>query len=264
VAWGSAHVVAWGSAHVVARDSAHVEARDSAHVVAWGSAHVEARGSAHVVARDSAHVEARDSAHVAAWGSAHVVARDSAHVEARDSAHVEASRYVAVHQQPGHSGQITGGVVIAVPVPTTPAGWCAFRGVTVKDGVAVLYKAVRDDYRSSHGLLYAPGTAPEAPDWDGGEQECGGGLHVCASPLECLEFDPQATRYVACPVALADIRPPRRDDSYHKKVKARRVCGPVVEVDRYGKPLQAAKSSMLPEGNPRPGAMPEEYGEEEA
>ena len=237
----SAHVVAWGSAHVVAWGSAHVEAWGSAHVVAWGSAHVEARGSAHVVARESAHVEAwgsahveaRESAHVVAWGSAHVEAWGSAHVVARESAHVEASQYVAIHQH-SETAQITGGVLIKVPKPTTPLDWCMFYGARIEGEVAILYKGVRDDYRSAHGMLYAPGTMPEAPDWDDGKKECGGGLHFTADPMTGkIQFDPDATRFVACPVALRDIIV-HPNPEYPFKVKARRVAAPIYEVDQYG------------------------------
>ncbi len=198
------------------------------------------RGSAHVVARGSAHVVARGSAHVEARGSAHVEARESAHVEAWGSAHVEATKFVAITKQVDHTGQIAGGVVIAVQRPTTVEDWCAFYGIPVTDGIAVLFKAVRDDYRSSHGLLYSPGTQPEAPDWDGGRDECGGGLHFSFHPSAARDFDQKATRFLACPVALAEIRAPKTGDAHPNKVKARRICGPIVEVDRYGKSIQTA------------------------
>ena len=228
VARESAHVEARGSAHVEARESAHVEARESAHVEARGSAHVVAWGSAHVVAWGSAHVEARESAHVVAWGSAHV--------EARGSAHVVASQYVAVHQH-SEASVVLGGVVIRVKRPTTAVEWCAFYGVPVNaDGHAVLYKAVRDDYRSGHGFLYAPGQVAEAPDWDGGQAECGGGLHFAPHPSLAVGFDAKATKFLACPVALEDMRPPTEDDEYPAKIKARR-CGPVYEVQRDGMPV---------------------------
>ncbi len=220
------------SAHVVAWDSAHVEARGSAHVEAWGSAHVEAWDSAHVEAWGSAHVEARSSAHVDAWGSAHVEAWGSAHVVARDSAHVEASKWTSVRKMLSHTGAIEGGIVIVEPEITTPEDWCAYHGGIVRDGVAILYKAVRDDYRSAHGFLYQVGSTATCDDWDGGEKECGGGLHFCASVGQALSFDDQATRFIACPVALKDMRSPRPDDEYPNKIKASRICGPIMEVER--------------------------------
>ena len=194
-----------------------------------GSAWFNVSGSAHVVARESAHVEAWGSAHVVAWGSAHVVAWESAHVEA--------SRYVAVHQ---HSdvAVVVGGTVIRVPKPTTATEWCAFYGVPINgDGIVVLYKAVRDDYRSRHDFAYQPGTIVQAPDWDGGRAECGGGLHFSPYPAMAREFDDKVTRYIACPVALDDLRPPSEGDQFPAKIKARRVCRPIYEVDRAGKAL---------------------------
>ena len=191
-----------------------------------------ARDSAHVVARGSAHVVARESAHVEAWGSAHV--------EAWESAHVEASQYVAIHRH-SPAAVVIGGTVIEVKRPTTPIEWAAFYGATINGHVLTLYKAVRDDYRSSHGLLYQPGSTVEAPDWDAGGAECGGGLHFSPHPAMALEFDGEATRFLACPVALEDIRAPRQDDAYPHKLKAQRTCGPVYEVDRTGKAIVSPK-----------------------
>jgi hypothetical protein len=116
----------------------------------------------------------------------------------------------------------------------TPVDWCALYGVEVADGVATLYKAVGDDYMSPRGGNYAPGTTVEAPDWDGGRAECGGGLHFSPRPKMALAFNREATRFVACPVALADMRAPCDSDQMPEKCKARRTCGPVYEVDRDG------------------------------
>ena len=159
----------------------------------------------------------------------------SAHVVAMGSAHVVAGQWCSVHKMRGHIGAISGGVVLVQPELATTEDWCAYHGVAVKDGVAVLYKGVRDNYHSAHDCLYAPGSVPISADWDGGDKECGGGLHFCPFPAACFRYDEQATRFVACPVALADMRTPRSDDQYPDKIKARGCCGPVYEVDRYGK-----------------------------
>jgi len=230
-AGGSATVRAWGSATVRAGGSATVHAWNSATVHAWNSATVHAWGSATVHAWNSATVRAWDSATVRAWGSATVHAGGSATVRAGGSA--------VVRSHPGHDGTITGGVVVPVVTPSTAAEWCDRYAVEVIDGVATVYKAVRDDYRSAHGFLYAVGSTPEAPDWDGGAKECGGGLHFSPWPAMALEFDGTATRFLACPVALADMRVPQPTDNSPQKAKARRVCGPIVEVDLNGKPVPA-------------------------
>ena len=239
---GSSHIEARGSSHVEAWESSHVEARGSSHVVAWGSSHVVACGSSHVEARGSSHVEARESSHVEACGSSHIEARGSSHVEAWGSSHVVASAQVAVHK---HDPQavVIGGVVIEVRHPMTTTEWADFYGVTVADGVATLYKGVRADLRSKRGFLYATGATAEAHDWDGGESECGGGLHFSPHPAMTLEFDSEVTRWLACPVALEDMRAPREGDMYPSKIKARRTCGPVYEVDRTGQPLRASSAT---------------------
>ena len=101
--------------------------------------------------------------------------------------------------------------------------------------MATLFKAVRDDFRSAHGFLYAPGTSPKCEDWDA-KPECGRGLHFCAHPIAATEFDDQATRFVACPVKLAEIVV-HKDANYPHKVKAPRVAGLIYEVNRYGEKI---------------------------
>ena len=171
--------------------------------------------------RGDGEFEVSGSATVHAWGSATVHAWGSATV---------------VRPNPGHRGAIQGGIVVPIVGPTTAAEWCDHYAVEVADGMATLYKVVRDDYRSVHGCLYAVGTEPEAPDWDAGVAECGGGLHFSPWPAMALEFDGEATRFLACRVALADMRAPQRSDNYPQKTKARR-CVVVGEVDLNGKPV---------------------------
>jgi hypothetical protein len=210
--------VAWGSSHVEARGSSHVEARDSSHVEAWDSSHVVARGSSHVVA----------------WGSSHVEARGSSHVEARDSSHVEARKYTAVHlysQRATLSGD--GHVIDLTGIDfTDPAQWCEFNGVEVDGGIAYLYKAVGDDWKSDYGASYELGSNPEASDWNT-RRECGGGLHFCAHTQLSLGYKRDATKFVKCGVRLDEMV------CLGDKIKAKRVVVACVEVDRYGRELAA-------------------------
>jgi hypothetical protein len=106
----------------------------------------------------------------------------------------------------------------------------------VADGVATLYKAVDDEFGSYHGASYAPGSTPQAGDWDGGEEECGGGLHFAPRPTFAFPATDDATRFVACPVRVEDIVV-QRHSIYPNKVKARGVCAPVYEVDGDGAPI---------------------------
>jgi hypothetical protein len=211
VAWGSSRVVAWGSSRVVARGSSRVEA--------WESSHVEARESSHVEARGSSRVEAWESSRVVAWGSSHVVAWGSSHVEA--------SPYVAVYLR-SQRVTLSGGHVIDLTAIdlTDPVQWCEFHGVKTGDGIAYLYKAVGDDWRSDYGAEYAPGTTPEATDWNT-VAGCGQGLHFCAHPQLSLTYKRDATKFVRVGVRLDEMVP------LGDKIKARRVVVACVEVDPY-------------------------------
>jgi len=155
---------------------------------------------------------------------------------------VEAGKYVAVSDH-GPRTTITGGVIITIPKPASAEAWCEFHGVEVVDGVATLYKAVGDNYASSHGMAYPPGSTRAAPDWDGGQLECGGGLHFSPRPSAALQFAYGAKRYVGCPVRLDEIVV-HPDGSYPEKVKAPRVVEPgCFECDIDGKPLQPADAA---------------------
>jgi len=203
-------------------------------------------GDVTFIVGDSATVQAWDSATVQAWDSATVHASGSATVHASDSATVRASRFVPV-QVTSDDVKVTGGVLIPIRRAATVEEWCDFHGVDITgegdERQVVLFKIVRDDFRSSHGADYTPGTIPSAADWDGGDAECGGGgLHFSPRPWLASQFDSAGTRYIACPIRLADIRSPREDDSMPEKVKARGCCAPVWECDADGEPLPAAQA----------------------
>ena len=183
---------------------------------------------------ESSHVEAWESSHVEAWGNVFVRAFGAV-------CKIKASFSVAVMLHAG--AKSAGGQKMRAIEPTTPAKWCELHGIEVNKGVATLYKAVRDNYCSSHGFSYTPGTVPVAPDWDGGKAECGGGLHFSPSPAAAKSFDSDATRYLACPVKLKDMRAPKKGDSYPEKTKAKGCCAAVWEVDLYGNAIAEAKQA---------------------
>ena len=200
------------------------EVRDSATVTAYGSATVRAYGSATVTAYDSATVRA--------YGTATVTACDSATVTA--------SKYVPV-QILSSRVKVGGGVQIHKPSPKTAAAWCSEYQIKPIKGVVILFKAVGADYRSPKGCDYSPGTIPVAIDWDGGEAECGGGLHFSPFPWMALKFNPDAKRFIACPVRVKDIGKPHKDASYPDKCKAMGCCAPTWECDIDGKPVKQPK-----------------------
>ncbi len=164
--------------------------------------------------------------------SSHVVARGSSHVEAWGSSHVVASKYVSVAIFQDKKGKVIGGIQI-VPDYSTVKKWLDYQGVPVaKDRAVVLYKAVTDTFHSGHGFLYTPGTTTTAPDWDGEKRECGGGLHLCPSPAQAKVFHPEATKFLACTVAVEDLALGPMPLQYPNKIKARHI-GKIVEVDYF-------------------------------
>ncbi len=222
-AWVTAH----GDAVVQARGHSTIDAYDRASISAWGSAVVRAVGESTVEARGACYVEAGGTAKVRALGAAAVRARGGATVDALD--HVS----VTIH---GPTPTVNGGNVTRVPAPTTAQEWCDLHGIEVVDGVVTLYKAVDDEFNSYHGMSYLPGTEPRAPDWDGGAEECGGGIHLSPRPALAVPHTYGAHRFVACPVRVADIVT-HPDGFYPDTVKAPGVCAPVYEVDELGRPV---------------------------
>ncbi len=143
---------------------------------------------------------------------------------------------------------VPGAVILEAPRLETGADWCEFYGVEIRKGgglnrklagqdVAILFKALGKDFVSSRGTAYEPGSTPEAPDWDGGKEECGGGLHFSPHPKMAEEFNRDPAHFVACPVAVSEIAV-HPDGSMPQKVKAPRVCAPCWEVDVDGERLE--------------------------
>ena len=273
-ACGSSHVVAMGSSHVVAWGASHVVARDSSHVVAMGSSHVVARGSSHVVARDSSHVEAWGASHVEACGSSHVVARGSSHVVAMGSSHVEArgaaslslfgcfikARATAsVAVQLHNDAKCDGGTQIKIVQPKTAREWCEWYGAEIFGDYAILFKGVNESFQSARGATYVPGTLTVADDWDGGDQECGKGLHFSPTAACTKQFATDAKKFVACAVRLDGLAV-HPDGDHPNKVKAEK-CWNLYECDIYGKQIgerfevQQNKPAKKTANSQRPGGV---------
>ena len=223
-AWGNAAVEAWGNATAWASGNSTVRASGNAAVQAWGNATVEAwdnstveaRGDAAVRASGNSTVEARGNATVRAWGNSTVRASGNAAVEAsgnvtveaRDNVTVRAASHVAVHLHSA-SARVDGGVVIDVTaVHDHVESWLAYRGIDVADGTAIVYKYVRGNYGSHHGVTYAIGETVESADWEP-SRTCGHGLHFGATPTEARQYgadrhDPGDERWLACEIDVAD------------------------------------------------------------
>ena len=148
----------------------------------------------------------------------------------------KASASVAVLIE-GSSGKVTGGKQTRRQEIATGKAWCGYYGVPIVRGVAVLYKALDANFEASDNLIYTPGTMPTAPDWDGGEAECGGGLHFSPHPHMAQAFKENAETFVACPVKVSEIVV-HKNAQFPEKVKAPRVCAPCWQVDEEGEPVK--------------------------
>ena len=205
-----------------------------------GSATVRAYGSATVWAYDSATVSAYDSATVSAYDSATVRASGSATVWAYDSATVSATQYVAVHL---HSKRVTldgdGHIIDVTDLNLTdPTAWANYNGLTIEtiDGhpYVEVYKAVNHQWTTNRGTNYAPGSLPEAEDWEPTD-ECGHGLHFSQTPVHASRYHPEATRWIRCGVRLDELVVITGWSRFPDKIKARRAVTPCVEVDINGR-----------------------------
>mgnify|MGYP001606998505 FL=1 len=140
----------------------------------------------------------------------------------------------------GELAQVTGVRQTRIKLKTSKE-WCEYYGVEIKKGVAILFKAVDEDFSTSNarpkGIFYKPGDKPVAPDWDGGRAECGGGLHASCYPTAALHFNSAAKKFIALPVRLTDFKP-FPNAQYPDKVKFQTVAGPVWECDKEGKSIK--------------------------
>ena len=265
-AYDSSTVTAYGSSTVTATGSSTVTAYGSSTVRAYGSSTVTAYGSSTVRATGSSTVTAYDSSTVTAYGSSTVRASRYAAVHKKsDKSNITGGVVIVIPPVETpldwcdvHGVNVTFMDIVCLScegsgvgdeptglgdTPDVPNHDCLDCGGDGKkrESVALVYKAVNDDFSSPYGTSYAPGTVPVAPDWDGGIRECGGGLHFSPTPAHALSFHSDAKRFLACPVALSDISV-HKDAAYPEKIKARGCCMPVYEVDIHMRRVWAEES----------------------
>jgi hypothetical protein len=171
----------------------------------------------------------------------HVVARGYVQLSVFGKVVAKASAHVAVLIR-GTLAKVRGGKQTRLRVSNAKE-WCDYYGVKVSKGIATLYKSVNNDYSNAHNrsVFYTPGTKPKAADWDGGKEECGGGLHFSPTPALSEKFK-TGGRFVACPVKVSEIVV-HEDGVYPQKVKAPRCCGKVWECDRNGNPVKTKEDA---------------------
>ena len=217
--WGSSSAELWGSSSAVLR----------------GSSRAVLRGSSSAVLRESSSAVLRESSSAEAYGYSMVQARGP-------KVSLTASDQVAVNLWGGAKAK--GGRQQIVTL-ASPKDWCDYYGVRVEDGCAIVYKGVREGYRSSHGVVYAPGTIPSDPVFsNAGECERGGGLNFSPTPRHTHDFESNPAHYLECRVRLEDMIV-RFDGTYPQKVQAKECAVPVVEVNVDGEPIVSAPAEQV-------------------
>jgi hypothetical protein len=258
-------IVTWGTSapSIVTRENSapRIETRGTSapSIVTWGTSapSIVTRGTSaprietwessapSIVTRENSapRIVTRESSapSIETWGTSapSIEAAGYSHLRIRGAAKVSASVHVTVVLH-GIGAEVIGGSVQTIDI-STPDTWCDYYGVHVEAGVAILFKSVDNDYSTERarrvGISYRPGEIPVAPDWDGGVEECGGGLHASPHPrMARAEFNQSGAHAVACPVRLEDIAV-HPGGNYPQKVKFRGCCAPVYEVDWDGQPL---------------------------
>ena len=200
-------VVAWENSSVVARENSSVVARGNSSVEAWENSSVVARGNSSVVARENSSVEARGNSQIAQYS-------DDAKLKISGNARI-------------------------IFLPRTIEEYCDFYGITAKDGVALLFKAIRADGGSFHDsdFKYTIGESKSQhcdPDLS---VRCSYGLHV--SHLHwAIDFGRQHRDFkiIECAVPLDKVVVPKNTDG---KVRTSELTVlrevPVEEWGIYGK-----------------------------
>ena len=234
---GSSSAVLWGSSSAELRESSRAVLLGSSSAVLWESSSAELWESSSAELRGSSSAELWESSSAVLWESSSAVLWGAAQALIHSALSIIAGKFNALTLMPGVKCKIKGGIKIRIK-QTTPREWCEFHGVPIKNGVATVYKAVGDDFKSPHGTDYSPGTSPEAADWDGGKEECGGGLHFSPTPRMAREYNSSAVKYLGCPVKLSEMSF-KYSAANTPKCKAKRVFGKCFEVDIDGKPVKS-------------------------
>ena len=207
----------------------------------WGNSRAELGGNASAELWGNASAELWGNSRAKLWGNSRASLRENASAELWENASAELSRFtVAWLRSPLAKATGTGHVIDMAAVDLgDPALWAVFHGVKVVDGIATVYKALKDHYgtdRPDWRGAYAPGKAPEAPDWRD-DAYCGGGLHFSPTPRQASDYLWGATRWVKVGVELATLRPIL--DEGTPKCKVPKVVVPCVEVDINGDPVES-------------------------
>ena len=133
-----------------------------------------------VVARGNSSVVAWENSSVVAWENSSVVARGNSSVVAWENSSVEARGNVQIAKYSAFAKLQTHGNARIVTLPQTAEEYCDFYGLEIREGNAILYKAVREDLSAIHTSQFkyqVGGTFTETCD-PSKDRDCSYGLHV--------------------------------------------------------------------------------------
>ena len=193
-------------------------------------------GERWITVRDG-HFIARENSSVVARGNSSVEARENSSVVARGNSSVVAWG-LSVCSRLSTDARCEGNVFDHTKQPQTVKAWLKRYSVKVKDNKVVLFKGTDEAYCTNrYGVTtYTIGEEVKARDWEEKNIECGNGLHLCPHPSACKQFI-DAKHYLACEVALEDIRVFKGMQDYPDKVRCRKVRV-LYEVDMWGEKIE--------------------------
>jgi hypothetical protein len=236
---------------IICLGGGHFTLRENSTATLRGNSTATLRGNSTATLLENSTATLRENSTATLRGNSTATLRENstATLLENSTGRVDATPHSHVRRHPRSTAKINGGVILDLFVPKSASEWCDFYGVEIRKGgrfskalagqdVAILFKALSEDFTSPHGVSYEPGTAPAASDWDGGSLECGCGLHFSPHPEMAREFHEDAERFVACPVLVSEIAI-HPDGTFPQKVKAPRVCAPCWEVDRNGEAVSS-------------------------
>ena len=172
-----------------------------------GYIYIESKERIVIAERKGFRVVAQENASVEAWGNASVVAWGNASVEAWGNAQIAKYSDFAKLQTRGNARIVT--------LPQTAEEYCDFYGLEIREGNAILHKAVRDDlsaFHTSHFKYQVGGTFTETCD-QSKDRDCSHGLHL--SHLNwAIDFGRGRSNFkiIECAVPLDKIVVPHNTD----------------------------------------------------
>ena len=229
----SSSAVLWGSSRAELWESSSAVLRESSRAVLWESSSAVLRESSSAVLWGSSRAVLWGSSRAVLWESSSAVLWESSSAHAYAKSKVKASPLCAVFMHES-TVDISGGVVIdhsSIGDMDGPA-WCEYYGVKISRGIATVYKAVNDQWTTSRGFDYSPGSKPSCDDFRA-DNTCGGGLHFGPTPSHAKAYFSDATKFVAVGVKVSELQPIHIDGDV-AKCKAPRVVRAAVEVDIDG------------------------------